>query len=158
MKLFLKRDVSTDNRIFSVYDEFGKEKYSVISKNIKSNYSISIVDLNGNISCKIRKLPLISSISFLFKYNKKSITLVCVPLLNDLKCHYYGTNCHLVGSAVSKNFSLVNVDNSVRAACKKNASDCEIDICDPCDEMLGIATTVCINLINTVDNHVAQAV
>ncbi len=158
MKLFLKRDLSTDNKIFAIYDELGKEKYNVISKNPKSNYSMSVVDLNGKTLCKIRKLPLIASISFLFRFNKKSITLVCIPMLNDIKCHYYGTNCHLIGSAVTKNFSLVDVDNSVRAVCKRNAADCEIEIFNPCDEMLGISTAICINLINTVDNHAAQAV
>jgi uncharacterized protein YxjI len=158
MKLFLKRDISAEDTAFVVYDELGKEKYFIKSKNNKNNLAFNIVDKDNKTAAKIRKLPMVATTTFVFKVGKTSITLVCVPFANEIKFHYYGKNWHIAGDAVTKNFSIVDVDNSIIASGRKVLSDFELNIYNEDEMLYCIATSVCINLINTVDNRVTQAV
>lgn len=158
MKLFLKRNPAAENIIFIIYDELGNEKYKVTEKKTKANTSYLVQNTDGKAVCKIRKLPLVSTNSYVFRFNKKSITFVCVPIKNDIKCRYYGINRHIKGDIISKNFSIVEVDNSVVATHNRILSDYEINIINEPEELFAVATAVCINLINIVDKRVTLAV
>lgn len=158
MKLFLRRDTSSEGALFTVYDDLGKEKYYVISKKSKVKSGFVILDSDKNIAARIHKIPLVGTNLFDFKVNKKHITFVCLPIQNGINCYFYGNNWRIIGDAVTKNFSIADVDNSIIASQNKNASDYELDIFSAPDELYCISASICINLINTVDNLAAQAV
>lgn len=158
MKLFLRRNVSADNNIFSVFDEQGFEKYNIVSKKANSNSDFAIQNTDGQAVCRIRRLPVAGTNIYLFKADKKRIAFIRTLIADGIKCHYYGNNWHVIGNISAKNFSVVDVDNSLIATHKKVMSDYELNIFDSKNEMFCIATSLCIDLINTIDNRAAQAI
>ena len=161
MKLFIKRNVSTDNNIFTIFDDKGIEKYYVINKNFKTtkaHISLKIIDSNKNTVAKINKIPLVTTNSYTIKANNNRITLVCVMHTKGINCHYYGNNWHINGSPALRDFKIIDVGNSLIASQRKNNADCELNITKCENELFSIATSVCINLINTVDNLATQTV
>ncbi len=158
MKLFLRRNVSAERIIFTVYDAQGFEKYNVVSKKTKAYSGIVIKDLENKIFCKIRRLPVVATNSYVFRTGKKNITFVCIPVTNSIKCRFYGINWHVIGNMSLKDFSIVDVDNTVIASHKKALSDYELNIYNTKDEIISLATAVCIDIINTVDNLAPQAI
>lgn len=158
MKLFLKQSSSAENIIFIIYDELGNEKYKVLYRKRKANISYHINTIDDKTVCVVRKIPITTTNSYIFKLNNKRITFVCVPAKDRIKCRYYGINRHIIGDAFNKNFSVVEVDNSVVFEHIRVLADVELNIVSDDEEMFAIATAVCINLINTVDNLATLAV
>ena len=115
MRLFLKRDVSLGESAFVVCDESGESKYLVkVGKTkVGGKYNIIITDADGNTAAKIRELPIVGTKTFVFKVNKKHITLVVLPTANGLSCNFYGNNWLISGELASKNFTIIDVDKSV---------------------------------------------
>ena len=158
MKLFIKRDVSVNDSAFTVFDECGKEKYySLISKN-KSKTKITITDTKNNIVSKMHQMPFFNTETFLIKSDKCNMTLVVIMSSKGLFCKVYGINWHIAGDIANKNFSILDVDNSVIATHKNSMNYAELMVYDKSNELSSIALSLCINMINTVDNRVAQAV
>ena len=158
MKLFIKRDVSINNLAFTVFDEYGKEKYySLISKN-KSKSKIIIADTRNNIVSSMHKMSFFNTETFLIKSDKSNITLVVILTSKGLFCKVYGINWHICGNIANKNFSILDVDNSVIATHKNSMNYAELMIYDKSNELSSIALSLCISMINTVENRVAQAV
>lgn len=158
MKLFIKRDVSVNDSAFTVFDECGKEKYySLISKN-KSKTKITITDTKNNIVSKMRQMPFFNTETFLIKSDKCNMTLVVIMSSKGLFCKVYGMNWHIAGDIANKNFSILDVDNSVIATHKNSMNYAELVVYDKSNELSSITLSLCISMINTVDNRVAQAV
>ena len=143
MKLFLRRNVSADNNIFSVFDEQGFEKYNIVSKKANSNSDFAIQSTDGQALCRIRRLPVAGTNIYVFKADKKRIAFICTLIANGIKCHYYGNNWHVIGNISAKNFSVVDVDNSLIATHKKVMSDYELNIFDSKNEMFCMWQTYC---------------
>lgn len=158
MKLFLKRDISTADSAFTVFDELGFEKYYAIFLKSKSTVKINITDTKGNIVLKIRKLPIVGTCTFVFKSGKKQITFVVVCSSKGIFCNYYGNNWHIKGSVASKSYSIIDVDNSLIASQKNCGESYELTITDELNELNCIATSICLSLINTVDKFEVQTV
>ena len=158
MKIFLKRDISTGDSGFTVFDELGREKYYAVFVKSKSTVKINITDVNGNIVLKIRKLPIVGTGTFVFKTDKKQLTFVVVCSSKGIFCNYYGNNWHIQGAIASKNYSIIDVDNSVIASLKNCGESAELTISDEANELNCIATSICLSLINTVDKFAVQAV
>lgn len=160
MKLFIKRDISADDLGFIVFDELGKEKYYAVFAKTKSKIKFNFVltDTQKNISAKIRQIPLVGTNTFVFKVGKDHLTFVVVITTNGVFCNFYGNNWHINGDVASKNFTILDVDNSVIST-HKNCINCsEVNINDKSNELYCIATSICISLINTVDKFAMQAV
>ncbi len=164
MKLFINRDVSASDTCFIIYDELGRQKYHAVLKrskhNVKkNNIKIDIIDENKIITAKIRKLPIVGVNSFTLKNDKTALTLVIINAASGVQCRFYGNNWHICGDAVSKNFSIIDVDNAVIAVQRKQSGNYyELEISDPAKEVMCLAASLCINLINTVDKLAIQAV
>ncbi len=158
MKLYIKRDTSVNNSAFIIFDELGCEKFYISPKKAGSDLSILIIDKSNNILGKIRRLPILGTKSYVFRLGKNRIAFTCIPVKNGINCRYYGKNWHILGDLISKNFSIADVDNTVIATHTKNLADCELNVKNPADELYCLATAICINLINTVDNRITQAV
>ena len=160
MRLFLKRDVSLGESAFVVYDELGKNKYfaQVGKTKVGGKYNILITDADGNTAAKIRELPIVGTKTFVFKVNKKHITLVVLPTANGLSCNFYGNNWLISGELASKNFTIIDVDKSVILRHIKHTDYCELEIERESAELYCVAASVCANLINTVEKFAVQAV
>lgn len=158
MKLFIKRNISSEKTAFVVFNEQGYEKYNIVLKKKKSYYGFDIISTDSNLMCKVRKIPVGNVNTYSIKDNCRRVTFVCVPVSDTIKCHFYGVNWHVTGNAISKNFYIMDVDNSVIATHKMIAPDYELNVFDNANELISLATCICINLINTVDNRATQAV
>ncbi len=158
MKLFIKRDISAGDSAFTVFDELGKEKYYVLFTKTKSTVSLKITDTQNNTVVTIRKLPIVGTNTFVFRKRKNHITFVIVKSSKGIFCNYYGNNWHINGEITTKNFSIIDVDNSVIAIQRKCGEALELNITEDKNELYCICTSVCINLINTVDKLAMQAV
>lgn len=158
MKFFIRRNTSADNATFDVYNEQGYNKYRVIHKDKKGYNGFEIVSIDGKSVCKVRKILIGSVSAYSIKTESRRVKLVCIPVSAEIKCRFYGVNWHIAGDAVSKNFGILDVDNSVIATHKIVLSDYELNVFDKANELVSVAASICIDLINTVDNRATQAV
>ncbi len=158
MKLFLKRDLSADNNAFTVYDELGCVKYLVLSKQpgSKSKINLSVCDSDGKPVARIRKVPIAGTNTFMLKANKRRVTLVLLITSKGMYCNFYGVNWHISGELVTKNFSIMDVDNSLIMQHFHFADRCELEINDEVNELFCLTTAICVNLINTTDARALQ--
>lgn len=163
MKLFIRRDISSSDICFVIFDELGKEKYSAMLK--KSRHSVSknsikldLIDEHKTVVARIRQLPIVGVRSFSLKTDKSAATLVIMTALNSAQCRFYGSNWHIVGNIAAKEFTIIDVDNAVISAQHKHNSGYELMIQDSVNELIALLTALCINMINTVDNRIIQAV
>lgn len=158
MKLFIKRDVSDTSSAFTVFDELGHEKYYSLNLKSKTNKTLVITDTEKNIVAKIRQIPFGGAKSFVFKVGKSHITFVIAITSKGIYSNFYGNNWHINGEIASKNFSILDVDNTVIASNKKYGEYSELTVTDTVNELYSIATSICVNMINTVDKLAIQAV
>lgn len=158
MKLFIKRNISPDKSCFTVFDEYGNEKYNATFTGSKSVSKLIVSDNADKTVLKIRKIPIVGTHTFAFKSGKHHITFVMIISPNGILGYYYGNNWHINGEIANGNFSIIDVDNSVIATLRKNTDYSELNITDDCDELYCVATSICTNLINTVDKFAMQAV
>ena len=158
MKFFIRRNTSADNATFDVYNEQGYNKYRVIQNDKKGYNGFEIVSIDGKSVCKVRKILIGSFSAYSIKAESRRVKLVCIPVSAEIKCRFYGVNWHIAGDTVSKNFGILDVDNSVIATHKIVLSDFELNVFDKANELVSVAASICIDLINTVDNRATQAV
>lgn len=158
MKLFIRRNISADKNAFTLFDEQGCEKYNIIPIKKKGYSGFKICAMDDKVMCKVRKMPIATVNTYSIRDKSRRINFVCVPVSGSIKCHFYGVNWHITGDAISKNFAILDVDNSVIATHKTIMSDYELNVFDKANELIAIATSICIDLINTVDNRATQAV
>ena len=158
MKLFIKRNTSPDKSCFTIFDEHGNEKYNASFTGSKSVSKLIVSDNTDKAVLKIRKIPIVGTHTFAFKAGKQHITFVMIISSNQILGYYYGNNWHINGEIAMGNFSIINVDNSVIATLRKHTDYSELNITDDSDELYCVASSICTNLINTVDKLVMQAV
>ena len=63
-----------------------------------------------------------------------------------------------LGDVISKNFSIVDVDNAQICNHIKHPLGCELEIADAQNELICLMTALCVNMINTVDKREVQVV
>ncbi|MCD8025377.1 MAG: hypothetical protein LUF33_00130 [Clostridiales bacterium] len=162
MKLFVKRDTSDEDSGFTVFDESGYEKYYVIFKNSRTFIKLNITDTQKNITAKIRQILTPPVLAFSINANGKNLLLIISKSKNGVNCLFYGVNWHICGDAATKNFSILDVDNTVLASHKKlfecGKESYELEIFDSSNELFCIGACVCIDLMNSVDNLAVQTV
>lgn len=158
MKLFIKRNISPDKSCFTVFDEYGNEKYNATFTGSKSVSKLIVSDIADKTVLKIRKIPIVGTHTFAFKSGKHHITFVMIISSNRILGYYYGNNWHINGEIAKGNFSIIDVDNTVIATQSKHTRYIELNITDDSDELYCVATSICTNLINTVDKFAIQAV
>ena len=158
MKLFIKRNTSPDKSCFTVFDEYGNEKFNATFTGSKSVSKLIVSDNADKTVLKIRKIPIVGTHTFAFKSGKHHITFVMIISPNGILGYYYGNNWHINGEIAKGNFSIIDVDNTVIATQSKHTRYIELNITDDSDELYCVATSICTNLINTVDKFAIQAV
>ena len=157
MRLFLKRDLSADSNAFTVYDELGCLKYLVASKQpVFKSINLSICDPDGQPVARIRRVPIAGTKTFVLKAYKRRVTLVLLITSKGMYCNFYGVNWHISGELVSKNFSIMDVDNSLIMQHFHFSDRCELEITDEGSELFCLAAAICVNLINTTDARALQ--
>lgn len=158
MKLFIKRNTFPDKSCFTIFDEYGNEKYNASFTGSKSVSKLIVSDKADKAVLKIRKIPIVGTHTFALKAGKHHITFVMIISSNGIIGYYYGNNWHINGEITKGNFSIIDVDNSLIASQSKHADYIELNIADDSDELYCVATSICTNLINTVDKLAMQAV
>ena len=150
MKYFIKRDVCADFGAFEIYDETGIEKYLAEFSKSKRSRKI-IIHSADEIFVKIRCLSVSNIIACNINAGGKKMRILMGVNRNELVCICSGVNWKICGNIAQKSFSVQDVDNTVIAVH-------ELDVYSPSNELLSISVAVCINMLNTVDNPVRQAV
>ena len=159
MRLFIKRDKSSNEQDFVIFSESGDERYRTQRKKSGSEKSmnIKICGTDGQIRAKIRKMPFPATNIFVLRADKSRITFVVVPTKNGLLSYFYGNNWHINGSIAAKNFTIIDVDKSVILSHRKHASYCTLEIFDEENELYCIAASICANLVNTIEKPAVKA-
>ena len=159
MRLFLKRNTS-DNQCFTVYDEFGEEKYRAcfVTAKLLTPHRLTLFDASGTAVARIRRLPLVGTDTYVIKFSKKHITFVTLPAPGGSRSFFYGSNWRVTGEIASKNFSIIDVDKTLILEHRKHADFCELTIPDSRNELFCAAVSVCVNLINTIESPALQAI
>ena len=158
MKLYIKRDSSACNCVFVIYNELGREKYTVCAE--KSN--LFYLKTADNICVgKIRRVSFSNLLAYNINAGNKKIKLFVTTAKGELSCICYGNNWKVCGVAAAKTFAITDVDNSIiarqsKAYLKHDAY--ELEIFRESKELLSLLTAVCINMLDLVDNPIAQTV
>ncbi len=158
MKLFIKRDISDTSSMFTVSDELGKEKYYSMNLKSKTNKGFAITDTQRRVIAKVRQLHFGGAQSFVFKVGKSHITFVIAITSKGVYTNFYGNNWHICGDVKSKNYTIIDVDNTTIAENKNYGEYCELTVLDTANELYCVLTSICTNMINTVDKLAIQAV
>ena len=162
MKLFLKRDISSDGALFIVFDELGKEKLYVGRDNRHSHFTLSITDTNFNRLCSISTVPLPMLKAFTIKDKKITIRLIFNKNTSRQMCYYYGISWRIRGDIVNKTFEIVDNDNTVlltHSGKWSRGNDCyEINITEGSRELLLVASAICVDLLQSADEKQLQTV
>lgn len=158
MTLFLKRDVSADNRRFVIFDECGDEKYYVYAKRTKVSAKniLIITDTDDRQAARVRRVPIVGTSAHVLKFGNRHVTFVTVPTPNGVYSYFYGSNWRVSGDIATKNFTIIDVDKTVILEHRRHADYCELIIPDSSNELFCVAASVCANLINTVDKRAVQ--
>lgn len=146
MKLYIKRDISAENSLFTVFDSLGREKYYVTGQ--KSVLYIS--DMNGVCVAKIRQLPLPAIRAYSLSAGKRGCKFIINSSPTASNCYFYGLGWHIRGSIFIKSFDIIDADNSVVAThCERfgeKGRGWELNVSDEYNELLALCTAVCVNL------------
>lgn len=160
MKLYLKRDVSARDVGFVIVDELGHKKYRAVSVSTKvtKRTNLLLLDASGQPAAKIRRLPIVGTYTFVMRVKKSHITFVMVPVKGEVLSNFYGNNWHVNGNLAAKNFTVIDVDNTVILHHRRHADYCTLEFFDPDNELYCVMVAICANLINTVEKPVIKAV
>lgn len=161
MKLYIKRDDSAVDAAFVVFNSSGIEKYFAVVAKSHSAKKLFVKNTNGIIVSKIRRISLPNLYAYTVNANGKTVRLLFNTVNGELVCRCYGLNWRICGNLQTKSFSILDVDNTIIATHKKAFSACggyELNVTNDSNELLSITISICINMFNTVDNLVAQAV
>ena len=158
MKLYIKRDFSACNCVFVIYDELGKEKYTVVAEKVNLFY----LKTSDNICvAKIKRISISNLLAYNINVGNKKIRLLVTVSKGELSGVCYGNNWKICGSAAAKTFAITDVDNSIVARQSKvylKHDAYELEIFRESKELLSLSAAVCINMLNSVDNPIAQTV
>ena len=158
MKLYIKRDKTSDDSLFVIFDELGNEKYNVT----RSKNTIYMFDSDNTLRLKVRQLPLPAIRAYSLTAGNRNIKFIMNGRPTALNCYYYGTSWHIRGDVFAKSFDIIDADNSLVATHCKRFSDTgdgyELNVFFEHSEYLSIGTAICVNLSAMVDNRVVQTV
>ena len=90
MTLYLRRDVSAGNRCFTVSDALGAEKYfvSTPTSGLMTKFKLVITDTTGNEAARIRRIPLVGTMTYVLRFGRKHVTLVTVPTTKGISAYF----------------------------------------------------------------------
>lgn len=158
MKLYIKRDKTTDDSMFIVFDEICMEKYYVTG----SKNTMVLTDLQHNCLMKIKRLPLPALKAYSITADRGNIKFIVNNAVNYFSCYFYGIPWHIRGNVFNKSFDIIDADNSLVATHSKRFSRCgdgyELNVINEHRELFCIGTAVCVNLEAKVDNVQVQTV
>ena len=159
MKLYLKRELSGSDIAFTLYDESGREKYRVANAKTKLSTKLNLVvrTPQGELAAKIRRFPLAGMGAFVLRVGKAHITLVMTVTRRGAFAFFYGNNWHVLGDVGHKKLTVIDVDKTVILNHRRHADHCTLEYYSEENELYCVATSVCVNLINTVEKPVVKA-
>ncbi|MGN0489708.1 MAG: hypothetical protein ACI4HO_10640 [Ruminococcus sp.] len=158
MKLYIKRDKSSENSMFIVFDELCKEKYLVTGSKDK----LKLKNLKGETLLKIKRIPFPTLRTYSITAKSSNIKLVISSLKTAVNCYFYGIGWHIRGNIFIKSFDIIDADNSLVATHIRRFSPCgdgyELNVINEDRELFSIATALCVNLEAKVDTVQMQPI
>ncbi len=155
MRLYLKKDNSTEYSKFTVYNELGNEKYYVLKRKDFPGGSRIITNLVYNQLCSITSIPLPLMKAYTLNDKKDVVRLVFNKNTSRFMCYYYGISWRFRGDILGKNFEIVDHDNTVLLTQKNNWCNVndgfQIDVYDEERELLLLSSAICIDQFETAD-------
>lgn len=159
MTLYLKRESFAGNTCFTVYNEQGYEIFRVDSTNGKVAAKYEVISKETKLcAARIRRLPSPAAFTYVLRAGKSYLTLVLMPSPSSYLPKIYGKNWYINGGFTQKNFSVIDVDNSVVMSQTNKGAESQIYISDEVNALYCVMLSVCSNLINTVENTAVAAV
>lgn len=158
MKLFIKRDNSSENSLFVIMDEFCNDLYYATGCADK----IKLYNTDKICCMKIRRVSLPAIKAYSISVGKRNIKFLISSHNLKAPCYYYGVKWRIRGNIFINSFDILDVDNTKIASVAKRFGNCgdgfELNVYDNKKEMFCIATVLCLNLQTKVDNHRFQTV
>lgn len=159
VKLYLKRDNSSEFSRYIVLDELGVEKYSIVGRHLASGERMYILDGEKKLM-KIKDTKLYMLRSFYISQKSDAMRILIAYKGNDISVTFHGICWHISGDVLGKAYDILDIDNSVVASVSKSYSSgtqlFEININNEEKELFCIAGAVCVNSIATVHKMAAQ--
>lgn len=159
MKIYLKRDNSSLNSRYVVYDELGLPKYTIVGKHSASGERMYIMQ-DESVVAKMRDTRLGVLKNFTVTDSGSSARIIITNKGSNISINFRGVSWHIRGDVLAKSYDILNVDNSVIAAVSAFSTfgrdSLEININNDNKELFCIASVVCIDSIATAATPVMQ--
>lgn len=161
MKVFLKRETTPGNVIFTVKDCMGDDKYTVTAKEGTPMSKAYIKDKAGANRLVIRRINLPMYTLYSISSGGERISLV-TSHSNLQECVFYGISWRISGDVRKRSYDIVDADNSVVAAVTKaGVGKCDsiaLNIFCEQRELFSIGVAICLCMEKTVDCEVFQTI
>ncbi len=159
MKIFLKRDKSSDTSRYIVDNEIGNELYKVNGRYTRSSHHLYV--MNGdNCVAKIRDTHLALLRTCYVSSPENSFHITVSNLKSNIKVNFHGTTYRIRGDVLNKSYDIMDIDNTVVACvCRRfstSTETLEININNNNSQLACIATAVCLDSVNTDDAMALQ--
>ena len=152
MKLFLKRDNSGEDARFVVFDETGRQKYSVKGKRsvAADNMVITLPYGKPLVTLKVCTFHFFSVFSVKSGCERFVITLTGMP--HNPEYRFHGLCWRVCRFSPDRNFTVIDIDNSLIMKQKtlRNYDDnyYELTIMNEERELICVATAICADVVN----------
>ena len=161
INLYIKRNTQDINSEFSIFDKLGNQKYFVLSEKNPIHRVFRITNSEKNSLSKILKNNFINN-KFLILYNKQRLLLSHSITLSNCDLYIYGMPWCITGNALSGNYAVIDVDNSVIMTHKKiwynNFSYSRVEISNSSFEIPALSLAVCMNLYISISEKEKSSV
>ncbi|MGN0453269.1 MAG: hypothetical protein ACI4GZ_05655 [Ruminococcus sp.] len=155
MKLFLKRDTSSDSSRYIVYDESGLDKYVISGKRTASVEKFYINTPDGRPLVRIRAVPFHIFYAFSISDGNERFTITVNNLSRLSDYHFHGISWRLRREDCSRNFELLDADLTLvmtqNAGKLHSFGAYELYIASPQRELFCIATALCADMVDFAD-------
>lgn len=159
MKLYIQDSKDQNVSRFLIYDSLSKLKYRTSVEYAPLTVKMDVYDNNHRVA-KIRKRDIL----FLKTYTISALTkkIKVIGKISDSEIMFYinGINWFFAGEILKKDFSVVNVDNSIvmshRAKWNSGKVYYELDVSDNQNELLCVCIALCIDMLE-VDTEFSKS-
>lgn len=148
VKIILKRDLSSDDARFEIFDELGALYLRAAGRRTPSGETIRLLR-DGETVAKIRGLDLSLLNTCIITTPTENVRLVITAAHGEMSVRFRGISFHLRGNVLSGSYDILDADNTTVAAVTKRFSQgyTEMTIYNSARELCCIAVLVCIESI-----------
>ncbi len=156
MKLFLKRDNSSEHTRFIVCDHLGVEKFTVTGKRRATTDKMILSSADATPLVTIRSAPFHVFYAFSIKDSKDRFAITATKGRNFIEYRFHGISWRLCKSSDCRSFEIFDADGKlIMSQCADrylSTGAYELDIYSEQREYFCIAAAICANAVNFTDS------